>query len=80
MRYITSVERIATEEGLQQGTKQGLIKGIALGLKLNFGDAGTDLLPEIEEIGDVDILSAVLDAIESVDTVEQLRQVYRSNS
>ncbi len=75
MRYITSVERI----GIEEGTKQGLIKGIALGLKLKFGDAGTDLLPEIEEIGDVDLLSAVLDAIATVDTVEQLRQVYRSN-
>ena len=87
MRYVTSVERIGiqqgieqgTKQGIEQGTKQGLIKGIALCLKLKFGESGTNLLPEIEQITDVDTLSAVLDAIETVDTVEQLRQVYQSN-
>ncbi|MEA5596694.1 cytosolic protein [Rivularia sp. UHCC 0363] len=84
MRYVTSVERIGIEQGIEQGikqgTKQGLIKGIALGLQLKFGDSGTNLLPEIEEIGDVDVLSAVLDAIAFVETIEQLRQVYQSNA
>ena len=73
MRYVTSFERIAMEEG----TKQGLIKGIALALKLKFGESGTNLLPEIEAIAEVDTLSAVLDAIAEVDTVEQLQQVYQ---
>jgi hypothetical protein len=73
MRYVTSFERIAMEEG----TKQGLIKGIALALKLKFGESGTNLLPEIEAIADVDTLSAVLDAIESVESLEQLQQVYQ---
>ncbi|MEB3218950.1 MAG: hypothetical protein VKN72_22315 [Nostocales cyanobacterium 94392] len=77
MRYVTSVERIAIEQGKNQ-LRQGLIKGIAFGLKLKFGDVGTNLLPEIEEIGDVDVLSAVLDAIESVESLEQLRRVYQS--
>jgi hypothetical protein len=73
MRYVTSFERIAMEEG----TKQGLIKGIALALKLKFGESGTNLLPEIEAIAEVDTLSAVLDAIESVESLEQLQQVYQ---
>lgn len=72
MRYITSVERI----GIEKGIEQGLIKGISLGLKLKFGESGQSLLPEIESIGDVDLLSTILDAIETVTTVEQLRQVY----
>ena len=81
MVYVTSFERIAMEkgieQGIEQGIKQGLIKGISLGLKLKFGDSGQSLLPEIESIGDVDLLSAVLDAIETVDTPEQLRQIYQ---
>ena len=82
MRYVTSVERIGIEQGIEQGKnqlRQGLIKGIAFGLKLKFGESGTNLLPEIEQVTDVDVLSAILDAIETVDTVEQLRQVYQSN-
>ena len=80
MRYVTSVERIGIEKGIEEGNKQGLIKGIALGLKLKFGESVTNLLPEIEQITDVDVLSAILDAIETVDTVEQLRQVYNAKT
>ncbi|MEO1433237.1 MAG: cytosolic protein [Cyanobacteria bacterium J06633_8] len=82
MRYVTSVERIGIQKGIEQGKnqlRQGLIKGIALGLKLKFGESGNNLLPEIEQVTDVDVLSAILDAIDTVDTVEQLRQVYQSN-
>jgi hypothetical protein len=84
MRYVTSFERIGIEKGIEQGIeqsknqlRQGLIKGISLGLKLKFGELGTSLLPEIESIASVDTLSAVLDAIAIVDTVEQLQQVYQ---
>ncbi|PAX60066.1 cytosolic protein [Brunnivagina elsteri] len=73
MRYVTSVERI----GIEQGTKQGLIKGIDLGLRLKFGDLGTSLLPEIEAIADVNVLSNILEAIATVETLQQLRQIYQ---
>ena len=33
MRYVTSVERLATERGLQQGMKQGLQQGMQEGLQ-----------------------------------------------
>ena len=74
MRYVTSVERI----GIEQGIQQGLIKGISLGLKLKFGESGQSLLPEIESIGDVNLLSAILEAIETANTTEELRQIYQS--
>ncbi len=87
MLYVTSFERIGIEKGIEQGTKGGLIKGISLGLQLKFGESGTSLLPEIEQITDVGILSRVLDAMSNdkprcvyatVDTVEQLRQVHQT--
>jgi hypothetical protein len=77
MRYVTSVERIGIQKGIQQGIQQGLIKGISLGLKLKFGESGQNLLPEIESIGDVDLLSAILEAIETADSVDELRQIYQ---
>jgi hypothetical protein len=80
MRYVTSVERIGIEKGIQQGIQQGLIKGISLGLKLKFGESGQNLLPEIESIGDVNLLSAILEAIETADSVDELRQIYQSAS
>ncbi|WYL97608.2 MAG: hypothetical protein HEQ35_01105 [Gloeotrichia echinulata IR180] len=78
MRYVTSVERIGIEQGIQQGIQQGLIKGISLGLKLKFGESGQSLLPEIEAIGDVNLLSAILEAIATANTTEELRQIYQS--
>ncbi len=81
MKYITSIERNAREEGQKEGKEEGkketLIKVIALGLRLKFGNSGRDLLPEIEVIKDVNILNAILEAIETTDTVDELRQIYQ---
>ncbi len=69
MKYVTSIERNAR--------KESLIKGISLGLRLKFGDRGQDLLPEIEAIEDIYILDAILEAIETTATVDELRQIYQ---
>ena len=78
--YITSVERIGyrqgKQEGIQQGVRQGLLAGIELGLKLKFDGQGVRLLPEIHQIKDVEVLRAVHNAIETADTVEELRRIY----
>ncbi|MUG93044.1 cytosolic protein [Scytonema sp. UIC 10036] len=72
MQYITSFER--------RGIQKGLQKGISLGLKLKFGEAGQNLLPEIEAIQDVSLLEAILKALESVSTLEELRQIYQNHN
>ena len=77
MKYVTSIERNARKEGKEEGKKETLLKGISLGLRLKFGHRGQDLLPEIEAIEDVDILDAILDAIETTATVNELRQIYQ---
>jgi len=64
------------QEGLQQGIRQGLLAGIKLGLKLKFGSESVRLLPEIYKIKDVDVLQAIYDGIEMVDTLEELRHIY----
>ena len=77
MPYITSVERI----GIQKGIKQGLLKGISLGLRMKFGSEGLGILPEISELQDVNLLEAILDRLETADTLDELRQIYqRSDS
>ena len=65
MPYVTSVERIAKEEGLQLGLKQGLSQGLSQGLRVairetlevRFGAAATNLTPHLEQVVDTNQLS-----------------------
>jgi hypothetical protein len=68
MPFITTPERL--------GRQWGLLEGIELGLKLKFGPEGLRLLPEIRQLADVDLLRAVLRAIETASTPEDLRRVW----
>lgn len=72
MPYITSVER--------SGIRLGLLEGISLGLKLKFGNEGNSLLPEISEIRDVEQLRAILAGLETVNTLDGLRQIYQHST
>ncbi len=77
MPYITSVERIGFNRGIQQGIRQGLLAGIELGLELKFGTDGVRLLPEIYKIEDVDVLRAVHEGLKTASTLEELRRIYK---
>jgi hypothetical protein len=65
------------QQGQQQGLRQGLRAGVRLGLKLRWGAQGIALLPEIYQIEDVGLLQAVQDALETVGTPDELRQIYQ---
>jgi hypothetical protein len=56
---------------------KGFLAGIKLGLKLKFGDEGLKLLPEINEIKDVELLQTIHGAIETANTLDDLRQKYQ---
>ncbi len=81
MPYITSVERIGFQRGLEQGLeqmRQVLKEGIELVLEMKFGSSGLNLLPEISEIQDIDQLRTIHAALKTVNSVEELRQIYTS--
>jgi predicted transposase YdaD len=69
------------EQGLQQGREQALRQGqystIALGLELKFGTEGLQLMPEIQQIEDMAILEAIVQGIKTLNTLDELRQIYR---
>lgn len=71
-------QQLGIQQGLQQGMRQGLLSGITLGLELKFGSAGLQLLPEIREIKNVELLEAIAEAIKTVSTLDELRQIYRT--
>ncbi len=41
--------------------------------------AGLELLPEIRKIEDVELLGEISEAIKTVDTLDALRQIYRTS-
>ncbi len=80
MPYITSVERIATEKGLQQGMRQGLLEGIELDLELKFGSDGLGIFPEISQIQDVEQLRAIHRGLKTANTLEEVLRLYQSTT
>lgn len=85
MPYITSIERIGREEGLQEGLqegrqeglRQGLLDGIELALKIKFGAASEEIVPEIRDLTKLEVIRAVYAQIEMAQTLDDVRQVYR---
>ena len=84
MPYDTSAERIGREEGLkeglqvgrEEGMREGLLAGIELALRIKFGSAGQEIVPEIREITDLTIIRAIYDRIETAPTIDDVRRVY----
>ena len=71
MPYITSIERLA----LDQGRAEGRLDGIELGLKLRFGQPGLDLMPHVREIKDLSTLDTFFRAIETAPDLDALRNL-----
>jgi hypothetical protein len=70
MPFVTSVERA--------GIVKGLLEGIEVSLKVKFGPEGVALFPEIRQLEELDVLRAVLRAIETAKTADELRAVWAS--
>lgn len=73
MQYVTSVERI----GIEKGVLQGLLEAIELGLELKFGTDALSLMEEISQIDNIEQLRTVKDGIKTVNSVEELQQIYQ---
>jgi hypothetical protein len=68
MPYITPAERL--------WMKKGLLEGIEFALELKFGAEGLKLMPELRKLGELDVLRAVLQAIKTATTPDEMRQVW----
>ncbi len=80
--YISGIEQILVErgiergrvEGLEQGRMEGLRDGIALAMRLKFGEAGKALMGDVGQINDIERLKRVMAAIETAASLEDARQ------
>ncbi|MBW4635263.1 MAG: hypothetical protein KME30_26220 [Iphinoe sp. HA4291-MV1] len=81
MSYITSVERIGIQKGIEQSQnqmRQVLLESLELVLELKFGSEGLSLLPEISQIKDVEQLRQIASGLKTVNTLSELRFIYQS--
>ena len=72
MPYLTSIERVARRGALREG--------IEVGLKIRFGDNGLKLMPEIEDIYDEELLSAILKSLETAANPDEVRRLWSPTS
>jgi hypothetical protein len=75
MPYVTSIERMAKQEGV----REGLLSGIEVALEIKFGNEGLKLLPEITQIEDIEVLRTTFKSLKQVQTPDELLLIYQSN-
>jgi hypothetical protein len=68
MPYVTSIERVARRAGLREGIESLL--------RVRFGEAGLQLMPEICDIHDEDQLRTVLKALETAAALDEVRRLW----
>jgi hypothetical protein len=68
MPFMTCFERA--------GYRRGLLEGIEACLEVKFREEGLKLLPEIRELDDHELLEAVLEAIKTADSPDEVRRVW----
>ncbi|RUT04980.1 hypothetical protein DSM106972_038010 [Dulcicalothrix desertica PCC 7102] len=62
-------------EGEQLGEKRGILAAIELGLELKFGAEALELMESVSQVQDLKKLKMIKDAIKSVNTLDELRQL-----
>jgi hypothetical protein len=68
MPFITTPERV--------GRRAGMREGIEVALKIRFGEEGLKLMPEIHEIHEEEKLRAILKALETAASPEEVRRLW----
>ena len=71
MPYVLSIERIGRQAGLREGIESLL--------RVRFGEVGLQIMPEIHTIYDENQLRAILKALETAASPEEVRRLWTAN-
>ncbi|QHG15874.1 transposase [Nostoc sp. ATCC 53789] len=63
------------ERGKASGELRGILSAIEINLELKFSDRGLQLMPEINQIQDLERLKTILRNIVTANTIEELQQI-----
>jgi hypothetical protein len=74
---MTTIAEGLMEQGRVDGLREGILESIGIVLELKFGAQGLQLLPELQQIADVDLLRQVQWSLRTVATVAQVRALYQ---
>ncbi len=74
--WYQEILREGEASGEARGLREGLLSGIELALEIKFGNPGLELMPFINRITDLSQLKAIQQAIKTVNSVEELRQMF----
>ncbi len=64
------------QQGRQEALREGLLKAIQFGLELKFGVAGLAMMPEIQQIQELDLLNAIQEALKIANRPEEIRLLW----
>jgi hypothetical protein len=71
MPYVTSVERLARQEGRDEGLAEGLQKGVLALLRLRFDTVGAKVARKVRSVHDVKRLEAVMRTATDAKTIDE---------
>jgi hypothetical protein len=74
MPYLSSIERLALQEGEEKGYRKALLEGMAWDLSDKFGQPGRKLLPRIRSIEDLKQLRGLARQIKTAKTLDEVRR------
>ncbi len=72
MPYVTSIERYGRREGLKEGLQKGLLEAIEVALALRFGQVGLNLMPDIQQVKDVEQLRVIKKALLEINNLSEI--------
>jgi predicted transposase YdaD len=73
--WYQQILREGEARGEARGRRQEMLSGIELGLELKFGSEGLQLMPEISQISNLERLKIIQQAIKTVNSVDELKQI-----
>lgn len=70
MQYVTSMERLASEEGKQEGKQEGIRESIVDTLTVRFGEVSDEIVTGLDQVEDVDTLRSLRRQAMTVDSLD----------